>query len=93
MRYLTPILSAQLGAGFGPSSLARFGLMIVDSRLLIFDVSLKPSLRATQAHLSNQKSTIRNRQSVEFQQRSGIEILSGQYWASRPAHRPQRRAR
>jgi len=39
--------------------------MIVDSQLLIFDVSLNPPFCAKQAHISNQKSTILNRQSGE----------------------------
>jgi hypothetical protein len=39
--------------------------MIVDSRFLIFDVSLNLGFRAKQAHISNQKSTIPNRQSEE----------------------------
>jgi integrase len=46
--------------------------MIVDQQLLIFDLSLKLSFCASQAHFNNQKSTNINRQSI---QRSAIMRL------------------
>ena len=44
------------------------GIVIVsnlDCRLRIFDLSMKPSTRAKQAHFNNRKSTIINRQSMQ----------------------------